>query len=83
VRPIVILVAASLALVACASTYHPEYHPVTVSNVAYPVVVNNGGSPSERSPTFIVPGVPVVAPPATVLAPAPAEQPPAGFFAHE
>jgi hypothetical protein len=85
VRPIVVLPAlslASLALAACSSTYHPEYHPVTVSNLAYPVMVNNGNA-SERAPTFIVPGATTAVPPAAVTLPAAPEQPPPGFFSHE
>jgi hypothetical protein len=81
-RRIVSLSLVSLALVACTSTYHPEYHPVTVSNLSYPVMVNNGGSPTERSPTYVVPGVPMAALPGAIV-PTPSEQPPPGFFNHE
>ena len=73
-----------LALAACTETYHPEYHPVTVSEVSqnlnYPVVVHNSGSPSERSPVYVGQG------PAPVLAtppPPPPQQPvlpPAEWF---
>jgi len=59
VRSIVQVLAASLLLAACTSTYHPEYHPVTVSqfsqNLSYPVEVHNGGSPQDRSPVVIAP----------------------------
>jgi hypothetical protein len=44
---------------ACGNTYHPEYHPVTTSSYSEsysnPVVVHNGGTPSERSPVIIEP----------------------------
>jgi hypothetical protein len=84
VRPIVVLSAVSLALGACSSTYHPEYHPVTISNVAYPVMVNNGGSASERAPTYIVASPSSAAPSAgTIIVPAPANEPPPGFFSRE
>lgn len=78
-----VLVAVSLALGACSSTYHPEYHPVTVSNVAYPVMVNNGGSASERAPTFIVASPSATATAGSVIVPAPPNEPPPGFFSHE
>ena len=79
-RRIVLPLAASLAIVtlgACSSSYHPEYHPVTVSNVSYPVMVNNGGSGAEPTPVFVVPAVPMAAAPAVPLP----EQPPPDFFA--
>ena len=45
--------AASLFFVACSSEYHPEYHPVVVSNfsqnLSYPVSVNNGGAPADHA----------------------------------
>jgi hypothetical protein len=45
-----------LALGACGNTYHPEYHPVTVSHyeqhLAYPVTVQTGASPA---PVVIAP----------------------------
>ena len=81
-RRSVLLCAVSLAMAACTSTYHPEYHPITVSNLAYPVVVNNGGTPSERAPTYVAPGAPMTASPGAIVLP-PAEQPPPGFFNHE
>jgi hypothetical protein len=71
-----------IAAAACSSNYHPEYHPVTVSNfsqnLSYPVAVNNGGSAGERAPVYVMP-----APQAGVTAPAfvapPAALPP-DFF---
>jgi hypothetical protein len=58
-----------LALGACGNTYHPEYHPVTVSHyeqhLAYPVTVQTGASPA-----------PVVIAPAPAPAPARAHTPP-------
>jgi hypothetical protein len=47
VRHLIVLLAASSVLAACSSTYHPEYHPVTVSHysqsVSYPMVLPAGG----------------------------------------
>jgi len=44
------LVVVPLALGACGNTYHPEYHPVTVTQVkqqiAYPVTVQTGTEPA-------------------------------------
>jgi hypothetical protein len=94
VRRLIPVFAASLMLAACSSQYHPEYHPVVVSNfsqnLSYPVSVNNGGAPTERSPVYVVPGVPGATAPAVqtvavgpgpiIAAPAP---PPPGFFDHE
>ena len=72
-------IAPSFLVVACSTEYHPEYHPVTVSEftqtLAYPVAVNNGPSPA---PVYVVPGAP---PPGLTAAPlVPAPEPPAGFF---
>jgi hypothetical protein len=79
----IVLFAVWLALGACSSTYHPEYHPVTVSNVAYPVMVNNGGSASERAPTFIVASPSAARSAESIIVPAPPNEPPPGFFSHE
>jgi hypothetical protein len=72
------LLAAALALTACSSSNHPEYHPVTVSNfsqnVSYPVAVNNGGT--TPAPVYVTPAV-VGPAPAVVPWPAP---PPPDFF---
>jgi hypothetical protein len=69
VRPFVTL--AALAVAACSSSYHPEYHPVSVSNVsqniAYPAA--NGGV--DR--VFVVPATPAP----VVVAP---DVPPSDFF---
>jgi hypothetical protein len=50
VRHVLILLAASSVLLACESTYHPEYHPVTVSHysqsVSYPTVLGSSSVPS-------------------------------------
>jgi hypothetical protein len=50
---------AALFSIACGNTYHPEYHPVTTTSISEsysnPVVVHNGGNPSERSPVIIEP----------------------------
>ena len=49
-RHFIVLLAASGALAACSSNYHPEYHPVTVSHysqsVSYPTVLPAGSPPS-------------------------------------
>ena len=49
-----------ISLSACTETYHPEYHPVTVTtfsqNIAYPVNVQSG-APSTNPAT---PGVVIV-----------------------
>ncbi len=84
--PALALIAGSLLVAACTSEYHPEYHPVTVSNfsqnLAYPVSVTNGGAPTERSPVYIVPGQAVAGAPLPAgMAPAP--PPPPGFFDRE
>ncbi len=51
---------ALIALSACTETYHPEYHPVSVStfsqNVAYPVNVQSGAP----APNLATPGVVIV-----------------------
>jgi len=70
-----------LGLVACSSSYHPEYHPVTVSNfsqnVSYPVSV---GGAVERPAAAVTPPTPVQ--PSVVIVPAIAapEGPPPDFF---
>ena len=85
-RPLIPTFAAWLLLAACSSEYHPEYHPVVVSNfsqnLSYPVSVNNGGTATERSPVYVVPASQAVAvgPGPVIAAPAP---PPPGFFGHE
>jgi hypothetical protein len=57
------LLLAPLALADCGNTYHPEYHPVTVTHyeqhLAYPVTVQTGTRPA-----------PVVVAPAPVRPPA-------------
>ena len=72
------IVIASAALFACGNTYHPEYHPVTVmqnqQDLTYPVTVNNGGPPEQRSPVVIAPA-PMMGQPAMV-APKPPTPPP-------
>lgn len=72
------------ALVACSNTYHPEYHPVTVTqysqDVSYPVSVHNAASsPEQRSPIVVSagPGSVVTQPGAPTLpAMPPPPQPP-------
>ena len=79
----ILVSAAAFLLAACSSSYHPEYHPVSVNNVSqqlsYPVTVHNGGAPQERSPVYVVPGPPMGA----IPTPAPPPQPPADFFRPE
>ena len=74
------VIAVALALAACTSSYHPEYHPVSVNNVSqdisYPVVVNGGASQGAR-PVYVVPGSPGGGP---QMAPPPMPPPPPGFF---
>jgi hypothetical protein len=52
-----------LGPLACTSTYHPEYHPVTMSNVqqtvSYPVTVQTGTQPA---PVVIAPAPAPAAP---------------------
>jgi hypothetical protein len=63
-----------LSLAACSSSYHPEYHPVSVSNIsqnlAYPAAGNAAG---ERVPVYVVPAAPAP----MVVVP---EAPPPDFF---
>jgi hypothetical protein len=63
VRHFIVMLAASGVLAACSSTYHPEYHPVTVSHysqsVSYPTVLPAGGQPS------VIMNVPPPPPPPT------------------
>lgn len=70
-----------VALGACSSSYHPEYHPVTVSNfsqnVAYPVAVNNGGT-SPPAPVYVMPA-PAAPGALPAFVPSP-EPPPPDFF---
>jgi hypothetical protein len=77
------LALAAAALTACSSTYHPEYHPVTVSNVsqalAYPVSVGNvgtGASAESRTPVYVM----LAPPPAPAQALPPPAPPPPGMF---
>lgn len=64
-RRFIVLFAASAALAACTTTYHPEYHPVTVSHysqsVSYPVV-----SPASTLPSVTMYAPPLPAPPTRV-----------------
>jgi hypothetical protein len=47
-----------IALAGCTETYHPEYHPVTVStssqNISYPVNVQSAGTPNGTPGVTIV-----------------------------
>ena len=60
-RRLVTISLAMTALCGCTNTYHPEYHPVSVStisqNTSYPVNVQPVGAPMPASTT---PGVVIV-----------------------
>jgi hypothetical protein len=58
------LVAGSLAIAACANTYHPEYHPVTVTSYEQHVTSTAPANVGAR-------GAPVAAPGPTLMAPPP------------
>jgi hypothetical protein len=55
----IVTVSLALSLAACSSSYHPEYHPVTVTNVsqnlAYPTPTSANG---DRVPIYVVPSAP-------------------------
>jgi hypothetical protein len=74
--PVKSLIPVSLVLCvsACSSSYHPEYHPVSVSNIsqnlAYPAASNAAG---ERAQVYLVPAAPAP----VVMVP---EAPPPDFF---
>ena len=77
-RTVAVCTLVSLALAGCASSYHPEYHPVTVSNfsqnVSYPVSVSSADTSAGRAPVYVVPAP---------LGPAPSypvDAPPPDFF---
>jgi hypothetical protein len=82
-RPVLLaaIPCASFAVAGCVDNYHPEYHPVTVSevsqNLSYPVAVHNGISAAERGPVYVVPGTaPVLVQPLQPLTPMQAVPPP-------
>ena len=62
--------AALLAALGCSSTYHPEYHPVTVTHFSQNI---SGGA---ATPVYIAPPPPVVVVPAAAAV----EGPPPEFF---
>jgi len=53
------LLALAAALAACTSTYHPEYHPVTVTSVnqtySAPVAVAPAPATTTASPVTVIP----------------------------
>ncbi len=53
------LFALAAALAACTSTYHPEYHPVTVTSVnqtySAPVAVTPAPAGATASPVTVIP----------------------------
>ena len=63
------LVAGSLAVAACTSTYHPEYHPVTVTSyeqhvtATEPASAGARGAPPAAGPTLVAPPPPAPYPP--------------------
>jgi len=61
------LVAASLGVAACTSTYHPDYHPVTVTS--YEQHVSHVGYPASGGGA--APGATLDAPPPPVPPPPP------------
>ena len=68
--PTLALVAGSLAVAACTRTYHPEYHPVTVTSYEQhvtstvpPNVAEHGASPGAAGPTLVAPPPPAPYPP--------------------
>jgi hypothetical protein len=75
--------ALSFALEGCGNEYHPEYHPVSVSeisqNLTYPVTVHQGITSAERGPVLVVPAAPVLVQPPPPPAAAPT-MPPGEWF---
>jgi hypothetical protein len=76
-------VSATIALTACSSSYHPEYHPVTVSNFSQNISYAPGsptwGAVPERPSTVVL--APLPPPPAVIVVPgAPAGEVPPEFF---
>jgi len=69
----------ALPLFACGNSYHPEYHPVTVTNVSqsYSSSVHVGGGGGAPQPVTVMPA-PQTQPP-IVIGPYTPEPPP-GFF---
>ena len=57
-RCLFVIALAVTALVGCTDTYHPEYHPVTVStvsqNISYPVTVQSGVAPASATPGVVI-----------------------------
>jgi hypothetical protein len=56
-------VAALLAVAACTSTYHPEYHPVTVTSYEQNVTASPPAIVGARGAPVAAPGPTLVAPP--------------------
>ncbi len=76
-----LFVSAAIAVTACSSSYHPEYHPVTVSNfsqnISYAPASPYWGAGTERPSTIVV----APPPPAVVVVPgAPAGEVPPEFL---
>jgi hypothetical protein len=57
------LVAAPLAVAACTSTYHPEYHPVTVTSYEQHVTSTAPARAGAPGAAVAAPGPTLVAPP--------------------
>ena len=53
-RHLIVAGLAAVVLAACTDTYHPEYHPVTVStssqNISYPVTVQAATTAQQGTP---------------------------------
>jgi hypothetical protein len=70
VPPSLALVAGSLVIAGCTSTYHPEYHPVTVTSYEQHITSSapanagaHGGTVAAPGPTFVAPPPPPPYPP--------------------
>ncbi len=57
-RCLFVISLAVTVLCGCTDTYHPEYHPVTVStvsqNISYPVSVQSGAALSSATPGVVI-----------------------------
>ena len=58
-----ILLTTATLLVACTSTYHPEYHPVTVTSYEQHVAYSASGGAPQAAPTLVAPPPPAPQPP--------------------
>ena len=58
-----VLLSAAMSLAACTSTYHPEYHPVTLTNYEQHVSYPASGRAPRAAPTLVAPAPPAPQPP--------------------